>query len=234
MAKHLEIEIKHLKRRILAIGDIVLEAIQKSLTALQDRNPGIAREVIEIDRRIDRAEVEVEEECLKLLALYQPVAEDLRLIAAVLKINNDLERMGDEAVNISEHALVLAYDDPIPLPPRLNDLAQAAMRMVRECLEAFVTADSEAARRICVEDDVADDYNREVIDAVWDLMEASPDNIERGTHVFSASRHLERIADHATNIAEDVVYMVEGKIIRHRAESFPPQRHAESSGELPS
>ncbi|MBI4443962.1 MAG: phosphate signaling complex protein PhoU [Acidobacteria bacterium] len=220
MPKHLQIEIEKLKKRLLAIGEIVVEAIQKALTALQERQAVAAQEVIQGDRRIDRAEVAVEEECLKILALHQPVAEDLRFIAAVMKINNDLERMGDEAVNIAEHAVFLANSDPIALPPRLNDLTEAAMRMVRESLAAFVTGDAQAARRICAEDDIVDDYNREVINMVWKMMERDPKTIERATHLFSVSRHLERIADHATNIAEDVVYMVEGKIIRHRAEIY--------------
>ena len=220
MPKHLQIEIEKLKKRLLAIGEIVVEAILKALTALQERQAEAAQEVIKGDRRIDRAEVAVEEECLKILALHQPVAEDLRFIAAVMKINNDLERMGDEAVNIAEHAVFLANSDPIALPPRLNDQTEAAMRMVRESLAAFVTGDAHAARLICAEDDIVDQYNREVINMVGRMMERDPKTIERAMHLFSVSRHLERIADHATNIAEDVVYMVEGKIIRHRAEIY--------------
>ncbi|OFV98333.1 MAG: phosphate transport system regulatory protein PhoU [Acidobacteria bacterium RIFCSPLOWO2_12_FULL_54_10] len=228
MAKHLEVEIKRLNKRILDIGDIVVEAIHKALTGLQDRDPNLAREVLDLDRRIDRAEVEVEEECLKVLALHQPVAEDLRFIAAVMKINNDLERMGDEAVNISEHAIFLGKSDPIPVPTRLHDMAVASMRMVKESLESFVNGDNQSARRICIEDDIVDEYNREVIDEVWKMMKSNPATIERGSHLFSVSRHLERIADHATNIAEDVVYMVEGKIIRHRAESYSHQKDSTS------
>jgi phosphate transport system protein len=221
MSKHLKIEIERLNKRILMEGEVVVEAIQKSLRALQERSAELAQEVMDGDRRIDSAEVEVEEECLKLLALYQPVAEDLRFICAVMKINNDMERMGDESANIAEHALFLAGQDPIPMPPRLNDLSEASMRMVRESLAAFVSGDVESARRICAEDDEADQYNREVIDAVWKMMSAEPQTVERATHLFSVSRHLERIADHATNIAEDVVYMVEGNIIRHRRWASP-------------
>jgi phosphate transport system protein len=172
---------------------------------------------------IDRAEVEVEEECLRLLALYQPVAEDLRFIAAVMKINNDMERMGDEASNIAGHALFLAGRDPIPVPPRLLDLWQVSLRMVRESLTAFVNADAGAARGICAEDDEADKYDREVISSLWRMIESDPHTVERAARLFSVSRALERIADHATNIAEDVVYMVEGKIIRHGA-GLSPQK----------
>src|SRR3990167_9217203 len=130
MPKHLQIEIRRLEKRILTIGATVVEAIQKALTALYERQEEIAREVMEGDRRIDRVEVEVEEECLKILALHQPVAEDLRFIAAVMKINQDLERMGDEAVNIAEHAAFLASTAPVPVPPLLQDMTEVTMRMV--------------------------------------------------------------------------------------------------------
>lgn len=223
MSRHLEIEIEKLNKRILTMGEVVVEAIQKSLRALQTRRAELAQEVIEGDRRIDSTEVEVEEECLKLLALYQPVAEDLRFICSVMKINNDMERMGDEAANIAKHAVFLSERDPIPTPLRLQDLSEVAMRMVRESLAAFVKGDAEAARRICAEDDEADQYNREVINTVWKMMSAEPETVERATRLFSVSRHLERIADHATNIAEDVVYMVEGRIIRHGAGLSPPK-----------
>jgi phosphate transport system protein len=223
MAKHLQIEIERLKKRLLAVGGEVVDAIQKALLALEARRAEIAAQVMQGDGRIDRGEVEIEEECLKLLALYQPVAEDLRFIAAVMKINNDLERMGDEAVNIAEHAAFLAQAEPIPMPPQLSMITTAAMRMVRESLDAFVNSDVQAARRICAEDDEVDQLNREIISSVWATMKQDPQTIERATHLFSVSRHLERIADHATNIAEDVVYMVEGKIIRHRAEGYAPR-----------
>ena len=223
MAKHLQIEIEHLKTRLLAVGGEVVDAIQKALLALEARRAEVAAQVMQGDGRIDRGEVEIEEECLKLLALYQPVAEDLRFIAAVMKINNDLERMGDEAVNIAEHAAFLAQAEPIPMPPQLSLITAAAMRMVQESLDAFVNSDVQEARRICAEDDEVDQLNREIISSVWATMKQDPQTIERATHLFSVSRHLERIADHATNIAEDVVYMVEGKIIRHRAEGYAPR-----------
>ncbi|MBI4480513.1 MAG: phosphate signaling complex protein PhoU [Acidobacteria bacterium] len=223
MSKHLQIEIERLKKRVLAIGVTVVEAIQKALLALEARRAEIAAQVMEGDKQVDTAEVELEEECLKLLALYQPVAEDLRFITAVMKINNDLERMGDEAVNIAEHASFLARNNPISVPPQLSAITAAAMRMVRESLDAFVQGDVQAARRICAEDDEVDGLNREIINAVWRMMQEDPQTVERATHLFSVSRHLERIADHATNIAEDVVYMVEGKIIRHHFSDYSRQ-----------
>ena len=220
MSKHLQNEIENLKRRVLTIGATVVDAIQKALVALEERRADVAAEVMEGDKKIDSAEVELEEECLKLLALYQPVAEDLRFIAAVMKINNDLERMGDEAVNIAEHASFLARNAPIRVPPQFQAITTAAMRMVWESLDAFVLGDTINARRICADDDEVDQLNREIINAVWRIMRDDPDTVERATHLFSVSRHLERIADHATNIAEDVVYMVEGKIIRHHSSEY--------------
>ena len=223
MAKHLHIEIERLKRRVLGVGATVVEAIQKALLSLEARRGEIAKEVIAGDEKVDHDEVELEEECLKLLALYQPVAEDLRFITAVMKINNDLERMGDEAVNIAEHAAFLSRNEPVPVPPQMSEITRAAMRMVRESLDAFVASDVQEALRICAEDDEVDRLNREIIQAVWKMMQKDPQTIERATHLFSVSRHLERIADHATNIAEDVVYMVEGRIIRHNANVYDPQ-----------
>lgn len=215
MSIHLARDMEKLKKDLLTMGAMVEEAIYEAVTALRDRRPEVARDVIEGDDRIDRWEVEVEEECLKILALHQPVAKDLRFIASVMKINSDLERMGDLAVNIAERAAFLASLPPIPVPHQLGPMAEAAMRMARESLDAFVNCDSETARRICKADDEVDGYNREVIHELQELMERHPETIPRATHLFSVSRQLERIADHATNIAEDVVYMVEGEIIRH-------------------
>lgn len=215
MAHHLQIEIARLKRRLLTIGETVAMTVQKAVTAILERRAGLAEEVILGDNRINLGEVEIEEECLKLLALYQPVAADLRFIAAVMRINNDLERMGDEAVNIAEHAQTLAQSEPLVYPPQIEQMTAATMRMLLGSLDSFIKADPYAARDICAADDEVDDYNRRVIEQVWQMMKQDSSTIERATHLFSVSRHLERIADHATNIAEDVVYMVEGVIIRH-------------------
>ncbi|MBI1849835.1 MAG: phosphate signaling complex protein PhoU [Planctomycetes bacterium] len=216
MSKHLCNELQKLRKHLLTMGGMVEEAVQKSVAGLLERKPEIAREVVSGDDRIDRAEVEVEEECLKVLALHQPVAEDLRFAAAVMKINNDLERVGDLAVNVAERAQFLATQPPIAIPVQLRAMADAASRMVRESLDAFVNRDVEAARRICGEDDQVDEYNREIIATLRRAMQSDPETIERALHLFSVSKYLERIADHATNVAEDVVYLVEGEIIRHR------------------
>jgi phosphate transport system protein len=218
MSIHLHRDLERLKKDILTMGGMVEDAIRKSIATLHDRHASLAEEVIAGDSRIDRFEVDIEEHCLKILALHQPVAEDLRFIAAVIKMNNDLERMGDLAVNIAERAHSLAEEPGVPVPDRLRAMTDETMRMVRESLDAFVNRDVRRAREICGRDDVVDEYNREIIGDLQRLMLSDPHLIIPAMHLFSASRHLERIADHATNIAEDVVYLVEGEIVRHRLE----------------
>jgi phosphate transport system protein len=223
MSMHLQRDLERLKKDILTMGAMVEEAVRKSITALLERRPEVSKEILDGDSRIDRWEVDVEEQCLKMLALHQPVAEDLRFIAAVIKMNNDLERMGDLAVNIAERAAHLAGENPIPIPDMLRSMTEASMRMVRSSLDAFVNRDPARARAICAQDDEVDEYNREIIAELQRMMEADPRTIRGNMHLFSATRHLERIADHATNIAEDVVYLVEGEIIRHKFEELPQE-----------
>jgi phosphate transport system protein len=218
MSMHLQRDLEKLKKDILTMGAMVEDAVRKSISSLHERRGDLAREIIQGDTRIDRFEVDIEEQCLKILALHQPVAEDLRFIAAVIKMNNDLERMADLAVNIAERASVLASEPPVRIPEGLRTMTAAAMAMVRDSLDAFVNRDAARAREICTRDDQVDQYNRDIIAELQRMMEADPTTIRRHTHLFSAVRHLERIADHATNIAEDVVYLVEGEIIRHKSE----------------
>lgn len=217
MSIHMIRDMESLKKNLLSCGARVEQAIEKSIIALKDRKPDLAREVIEGDAEIDRWEVEVEEACLKILALHQPVADDLRFVASVMKANNDLERIADYAVNIGERARFLASKEPIPVPAQLWTMTRTTLEMVSGCLDAFVQRDAEAARAVCAQDDVVDDANVEMIHELRNMMEQDVDTIARALHLFSASRYIERIADLATNIAEDVVYMVEGEIIRHRA-----------------
>jgi phosphate transport system protein len=179
----------------------------------------LAQEVIAGDEEIDQKETHVEEECLKMLALHQPVAVDLRRIAAVLKINTDLERMADLAGDIANRAVELAKPPLIAIPEALQRMTDLTTSMVRQSLDAFVNLDSRLARRVCRLDDEVDRYNREIILEIIEAMRTSPDMVEPGISLFSATRHLERIADHATNVAEDVVYLVEGEIIRHHPEA---------------
>jgi phosphate transport system protein len=216
MSKHFQRDLDHLQRDIFAMSSSVEEAIHKAIQALQDRKLALAREVISGDSQIDREENLIEEECLKLLALHQPVAIDLRRIVAALKINTDLERMADLAEDIAERALHLAQLPPIAVPPNLQRMTDLTTTMVHQALDAFVNLDATLARLVCRLDDEVDRYNQEIIDELIQIMRQSPDMVEPGLSFFSATRHLERIADHATNIAEDVVYLVEGEIIRHQ------------------
>ncbi len=218
MTKHIERQIEGLKERILRVGTLVEEAISKSITALINHDSALAQRVIMNDEEIDRMEVEVEEECMKILALYQPVAADLRFVVAVLKINNDLERMGDLARNIAKRVTQLAAGRPYELPREIRTMAMQAQEMVKQCLDAVVNGDPALARQIRAEDDIVDDARLEVRRQVMRSIKDDPEALESLLWINSVSKHIERIADMATNIAEDVIYMVEGEIIRHRAE----------------
>lgn len=216
MSKHLQRDLDALQRDLIQLASRVEEAIQNATRALRDRQPSLARAVMDGDDAIDDEENHIEEECLKLLALHQPVAIDLRLIIGALKINSELERIADLAEEIAERALHLARLPEIHVPTNLDRMADLTTTMVRQCIDAFVNLDARLARAVCRLDDQVDRYNREIIE---ELMQGMSDNslmVEAGLSFFSATRHLERIADHATNIAEDVVYLVEGEIVRHR------------------
>jgi phosphate transport system protein len=219
MSKHLQRDLEYLQRDLLALAASVEEAILAAIRALQERNVAIAQDVIEGDTEIDKEENQVEEECLKMLALHQPVAVDLRRIAAALKINNELERMADLAEDIAERAAHLARLPAIPVPAGLQEMTDLTATMVRQSLDAFVNLDARQARRVCRLDDTVDRLNNEIIQEIIASMREAPEMVEPGLSLFSATRHLERIADHATNIAEDVVYLVEGVIIRHHPEA---------------
>jgi len=220
MSKQLERELEALGRAILAMAAAVEQAVGRATRALWERDAGLARQVIAGDEAINRQDNAVEDECLKVLALHQPVAVDLRRVAAVLKVNTDLERMGDLAVNIAEDAVRLAGASPVPVPPQFRHMTDVTTGMVRQSLDAFVRLDTELARRVCRLDDEVDRDNAEVIGELVRLVRSSPESVEPALSLFSAARDLERIADHATNIAEDVIYLVEGEIIRHHPEAI--------------
>lgn len=215
MSKHWERDLDNLQRHLMALAASVEEAIFKGTRALQERDLSLAREVVEGDSAIDQEENHVENECLKMLALHQPVAIDLRRIIAALKINTDLERMADLAVNIAERALSLAELPRIAVPDKLQGMTDLTTSMVHQSLDAFVMLDAEQARRVIRIDDEVDRYNREIIVELILYMQQRPEQVPSFLAFFSAVRQLERIADHATNIAEDVVYLIEGEIIRH-------------------
>jgi phosphate transport system protein len=219
MSKHLERDLTNLQQHILTMAGSVEEAIYLGIRALRERDRTIAERVIEGDSAIDQEENYVENECLKMLALHQPVATDLRRIIAALKINTELERMADLAVNIAERAAALARLPPVAVPEQVQHMADLASAMVRQSLDAFVNLDPRQGRRVIRLDEEVDRCNREIIDLLIRDMQRSPEAISSGVSLFSAVRHLERIADHATNIAEDVVYLVEGEIVRHHPEA---------------
>jgi phosphate transport system protein len=220
MSQHFIREIEHLKKKLLAVGAIVEERIAKAITAVVKRDAVLALEVVEGDEEIDQMEVDVEEDCLKILALYQPVAIDLRFVVAVLKINNDLERMADHAVNIARRAEYIATYTDVTLPMDLEVMVQKTQTMVRESLDAFVRQDAVLARRVCGADKDVDQLNRQMHVFIQQQIRVNPEKVEQLIHQLSVSRQLERIADLATNVAEDVVYMVEGAIIRHRTAAY--------------
>jgi phosphate transport system protein len=190
--------------------------VRRSIRALLDRRIELAERVIDGDDEIDRREVELEEECLKVLALHNPVASDLRFIVACLKIENDLERIADLAANIAERSVSFSTRSVIPVPNRIREMVENCARMLRQSIESFVRGDAQLARRICEEDTQIDRANRLIIQELIEAMHSDPTCIDQAVELISVSKNLERIGDHATNIAEDVVYLVEGDIIRHQ------------------
>jgi len=216
MTRHIEHQIAQLKDSILRFGTIVEESISRSNTALFKQDVALAQKVIANDAEIDRLEVELEEECLKVLALYQPVAADLRFVVAALKINNDLERIGDLASNIAKTVSQLTTTGTFKLPEEISSMAKQAEEMVKNSLDAVVKADPDLARQVREEDDVVDAGRQAVRKLVMQQIKKDPEKVESLLQINSVSKHLERIADMATNIAEDVIYMVEGEIVRHR------------------
>lgn len=216
MGMHLLRDLDELQRDLLSLAGLVEEAIYKATRSLQTRNVALAREVIAGDARIDLEDNHINEECLKILALHQPVARDLRRIGAAMMITTDLERMGDLAEEIAERAISLAGGPHVPIPDKLPRMADLATMMVRQALDAFVNLNQDQAERVLRMDDEVDRYNVEIIQELIKTMQTSQSSIEPGMSLFSATRHVERIADHATNIAEDVIYLISGDIVRHR------------------
>jgi len=223
MPAHLLREVENLKRDILTLGTLAEQAVRDATRAIAERDEVLARQVIDNDLKLDEMEVHVEENCLKILALYQPVATDLRFIIAVLKINNDLERVGDLAVNVAERAAFLATQPPVDIEFNFQRMAAKAQEMLKRSLDALVGFNAEMADEVCVSDDEIDAMNRQVYLMVEEAIHAHPDQTESLIHTLSVSRHLERIADHATNIAEDVIYMINGSIVRHKTEDYKPR-----------
>jgi len=218
--KHLQNDLEHLHRALLRLAGYVEDAVITATEALRHRDAESAQGVVDGDNDIDRLENEVQDECLKILALHAPVAIDLRRISVVLMITTDLERIGDLAVGIAERAVVLAHPPFVAIPDRIDSMTQRTLRMLRASLDAFVNGDPAAAARVIRADDEVDRDNDDIIRDLVVEMKQSPELVEPALSLFSAVRHLERIADHATNIAEDVIYLVHGEIVRHHPEAI--------------
>jgi len=216
MAKHFDRELEKLKKKILSLGAMVEERVYLAIKAIESRDPDLAQRIIRSDHEIDETEVEVEEECLKILALYQPVAIDLRFIVAVIKINNDLERIADEAVNIARGVSYLSRKKKIfDFDFDFSQMVEKTQSMLKGSLDALVNLDTDLAFKVCILDDEVDKINGEVHRLVKDAIRDNPEQGEHLVNLLLISRHLERIADHATNIAEEVIYLIEGEIVRH-------------------
>jgi phosphate transport system protein len=215
MSIHLQHEIDQLKKALLALCALVEDQVQRAVGAVLERDDDKAREVENRDAEIDRREVEIEEECLRVLALHQPVATDLRLIVSALKITNDLERIGDLAVNIARKASGLIGEPVAELNFDLADMGARTQTMLRESIDALVNMDVDLARKVCVEDDEVDRLKHEARTEFEEEIRKHPDRVKSYLKLMAVVRNLERIADQATNIAEDVVYLVQGRIIRH-------------------
>lgn len=220
MTYRLQKEIEKLKRQILILVGKVEENVRLSIKSLINYDSMCAENVIRNDLKIDQLEIDLEEECLKILALHQPVAHDLRFIIAVLKINNDLERISDLAVNISERAQFLVTRKHIDFSFDFSVMADKSQAMLLESIDALITLNTDLAYDVCKKDDEVDALNREFYTIVKKVILKNPEHIEEMTHYLGVSRHLERIADLSTNIAEDVVYMITGDIIRHHVEDY--------------
>ncbi len=220
MTMHFFKEIDGLKKQVLSLCAMVEENLNKAVRSIEEQDADLAMQVIEADSRIDEREVEVEEESLKILALHQPVAIDLRFIIAVLKINNDLERIGDLAVNIAERSVHLSKRSRLRIPVDFEGMTAKVRSMLKKSIDALVNMDADLAREVCKADDEVDEINRQIHEMVIKHMEQSDsaEEIDSLMQLLSVARQLERIADHATNIGEDLIYTTEARIIRHHAD----------------
>lgn len=215
MSVHLEIAIHRLKKSLVGLAATVEEQVRKAVTAFNERDEKLAREVAGSDEMVDQLELDIEEECLRTLALYQPVALDLRFVIAVLKINNDLERIGDLAVNIAERAVSICEQRSLKEGLDYHEMEVKTMDMLKGCIDSFISSDPDRAREVCVSDVQMDRMHQQNYRRVEELVVKSPNDAALIIQHLSLSRYLERIADLTTNIAEDVIYLVEGRIVRH-------------------
>jgi len=216
MSKRLQRQIAQLNEKLLGLGILVENRVSQAINSLKERDINLARTIIDADVDVDTTEVEIEEECLKLLALYQPLADNLRFIIATIKINNDLERVGDEAVNIARRALVILKYPPTNFPLNLWHMAESVCKMLRLSIDSLVMQDIDLAYKVCVMDNEVDTLHAENYETVKSALNSCQHEAEALMNLLFVSRHLERIADHATNISEEVIYLREGEIPRHK------------------
>ncbi|MDW7773411.1 MAG: phosphate signaling complex protein PhoU [Desulfobulbaceae bacterium] len=207
-------EMDLLKKRFLTLGGLVEDRVQKACTIIQTRDPNMAEKIINSDWEIDEMEIEIEEECLKVLALHQPVARDLRLVVAIIKINNELERIADIAVNIAKRIQTINKHSTLAFTIDYSEMSAKVLSMLKMCLDALVSENADLARQVFLDDDEVDEMRNQVYRIVVDKMNNEPGHAACLLNLYLLSRHLERIGDRATNIAEEVIYLVEGEIVR--------------------
>jgi len=216
MSKYLQEELIKLKKRFYEYCAVVEEDVRNAVRSVYENDKELAMQVIDKDDEIDKMEIEIEEECLKLLALYQPVAIDLRLIISMLKINSDLERIGDLAVNIAERSLRIIELDQKHSQFDFTIMCEKSLLMVKNSIDSLIDFDEQKAKDVMIADDEIDDLHKNIFKTVGDALKDKPNSFELLSQYLTISRALERIGDHATNIAEDVVYMINGTIVRHQ------------------
>ncbi len=215
MVRHFEGELEHLKERLLGMGTLVESMINSSIKSILETDESAKQEVFAREAEVNKCQIEIDDHCITMIALHQPAAADLRFITAAMKINSDLERMGDQAVNIAGHNVRAVESIPKPVVDYISRMSDKVKTMVRECLDAFVKRDVTLAEDVLRSDDEVDAQKKEIFMKLTDCMQRDPNTISHSLDILLISRHLERLGDHATNIAEDVIYMVLGKDIRH-------------------
>jgi phosphate transport system protein len=224
---HFQKELESLKENLLLMATLVEEALRNSVQSIVQQDSTLAEKTFQGEDRINKLEIAIDDMCLKLLALRQPMAVDLRFITSAMKIVTDLERMGDQAVNIAERAMSLNQEPPLKPYIDIPRMAEITQTMVKDVIDAFVTGDSKLARSVCIRDDIVDGLNDQVFRELLTFMMQDPKTITRAVHLMIVSRCLERTADHATNIAEDVIFMVDARVIKHHADN---QQQEEAGG----
>lgn len=229
MSQHYVRQIERLKRMILTLGGYVEQSVEEAIRAIEERDVDLARQVIDNDRRIDLLEIDVEEECLHTLALYQPVASDLRFVISVIKINRDLERIGDLAVNVAEQAIYLASEPRLPSGFDLAGESSRVRTMLKRSLDAMVNGDPQLAEQVRQSDDEVDAIHRGSYHVILEQLQRNPEDSRRLIDLLNVSKHLERIADHTVNIAEEVIYITRGRITRHDKEKEALQAEKRTS-----